>query len=74
LLIKDLPFFHSSDGSFIVLSGSLDYIYVSTDYGANWEQLTDFGTKTWRKMAINASNEVYLTEYNGKLYKLTATN
>ena len=64
----------SSDGSYIVACGYNEYVYVSTDYGENWEQLTDFGIKSWRKMAINASNEVYLTEYNGKLYKLTATN
>ena len=60
----------SSDGSLIVLSGVNDYIYVSKDYGENWEQLTEFGTKDWRKMSINALNEVYLTEYDGKLYKL----
>ena len=61
----------SRDGSLIVLTGKDDYIYVSKDYGENWYQLTEFGTKDWRKMSINTSNEVYLTEYNGKLYKLT---
>lgn len=59
----------SRDGSLIVLTGKDDYIYVSKDYGENWYQLTEFGTKDWRKMSINTSNEVYLTEYNGKLYK-----
>ena len=60
----------SSDGSFIVAVGYNDYIYSSKDFGENWEIITELGKRNWRKIAINASNEVYLTEYDGKLYKI----
>jgi photosystem II stability/assembly factor-like uncharacterized protein len=63
----------SSDGSIqTAVVNSTGYIYKSTDYGANWTQMTAVGAKNWIGVAMSSTGE-YQTAVvgTGYIYKST---
>lgn len=59
----------SLDGKYQVLAVNSDYLYMSSDYGVTWNQLTTDATRTWQCVGISSTGQ-YITAgaFGGYLY------
>lgn len=62
----------SSDGKYMLLLVTNGYIYLSSDYGVNWSNLSaELGTKQWRECGISGSGKYMVAatdDASGKIY------